>query len=75
MISQMPKLFSRIDHASNNPSPMDQNDYNKEYLQYLEYALQRYLIDLEGYSETDARTKVLQDFALVEEQAKKAGYL
>ena len=54
---------------------MDQNHYNKEYHQYLEYALRRYLIDSKGYSETDARTKVLQDFALVEEQAKKAGYL
>ena len=53
---------------------MDQN-YNKEYRQYLEYALQRYLINSEGYSETDARTKVLQDFELVEERAKKAGFL
>ncbi len=54
---------------------MDPNQYQKEYRQYLEYALQRYLIENHQYSENDARTKVMQDFEEVERQARKDGYL
>lgn len=54
---------------------MDHNQYNKEYRQYLEYALQRYLIEHKDYSEFDARTKVMQDFEEVELQARKDGFL
>ena len=36
--------------------------YNKEFQDYYEYALERFLIDIHGYSERDARIKVMQDF-------------
>ena len=38
-----------------------------EYQQYADYALERYLIEKEGYSEYDARVKVMQDY----EEVKK----
>ena len=33
-----------------------------EYEQYASYALERYLIEKEGYDEYDAKVKVMQDF-------------
>ena len=33
-----------------------------EYEQYAEYALERYLIEKEGYEEYDAKVKVMQDY-------------
>ena len=33
-----------------------------EYEQYAEYALERYLIEKEGYEEYDAKVKVIQDY-------------
>jgi len=41
--------------------------YNKEFQEYYEYALERFLIETHGYSERDARIKVAQDF----EEVKK----
>ena len=39
--------------------------YNKEYDQYYNYALERYLIEQEGYEDWDATIAVMQDFDLV----------
>ena len=36
--------------------------YNKEYRQYYFYALEQFLIKTYGYSEHDARIKVMQDY-------------
>ena len=36
--------------------------YNKEFQDYYEYALERFLIEIHGYSERDARIKVMQDY-------------
>ena len=36
--------------------------YNKEYEQYYIYALEQFLINTYGYSEYDAKVKVMQDF-------------
>ena len=41
--------------------------YGQEYEQYASYALERYLIEKEGYNEYDAKLKVLQDY----EEVKK----
>ena len=41
--------------------------YNKEYEQYYIYALERFLINTYGYSEYDAKVKVMQDFDEVKE--------
>ena len=38
------------------------NRYNKEYEQYFIYALEQFLINTYGYSENDAKVKVMQDF-------------
>ena len=38
-----------------------------EYQQYADYALERYLIEKEGYDEYDAKVKVMQDY----EEVKK----
>ena len=54
---------------------MTENQYHKEYLEYLELALQRFLEEKEGLSELDARIQVLQDFENVENRARLAGYL
>ena len=54
---------------------MTENQYNKEYREYLEFALQKYLQEKEGLSECDARTQVMQDFENVEKRARLAGYL
>ena len=53
----------------------DQNSYHKEYRTYMEYALQRFLIDKKGFSEYDAKIKVMRDFEEVESEAKEQGYL
>mgnify|MGYP003321099457 FL=1 len=34
--------------------------YKQEYEQYADYALERYLIEKEGYDEYDAKVKVMQ---------------
>lgn len=49
--------------------------YNKEYRAYMEYALQRFLIEVKGYSEYDARVKVMQDFKIIETEAKKERFI
>ena len=54
--------------------PMTENQYHKEYREYLEFALQKYLQEKEGLSEYDARTQVMQDFENVEKRARLAGY-
>ena len=36
--------------------------YRQEYEMYADYALERYLIDKEGYNEYDAKVKVMQDY-------------
>lgn len=53
----------------------EESAYNKEYRLYMEYALQRYLIEKKGYSEYDANIKVMRDFEEVEQEAKQARYL
>ena len=54
---------------------MTENQYHKEYREYLEFALQKFLQEEEGLSEYDARTQVMQDFENVEKRARLAGYL
>ena len=49
--------------------------YNKEYRMYMEYALQRYLIEKKGYTEEDAKLKVLQEFEEVEQSAIADKYI
>ena len=44
-------------------------------LDYLTYALQRYLIEHCNYTEKDAEIKVMQDFEEVEQEAREAGFL
>ena len=39
--------------------------YNKEYDQYYNYALERYLIEQEGYDNWDASVAVMQDFDII----------
>ena len=36
--------------------------YKQEYEQYADSALERYLIEKEGYNEYDAKVKVMQDY-------------
>ena len=43
------------------------NRYNKEYEQYYAYALEQFLIKTYGYSEHDAKVKVMGDFEEVKE--------
>ena len=38
---------------------MTENQYHKEYREYLEFALQKYLQEKEGLSEYDARTQAV----------------
>ena len=45
---------------------MTENQYHKEYREYLEFALQKFLQEKEDLSEYDARTQVMQDFENVE---------
>ena len=45
--------------------------YNKEYRQYYIYALEQFLIKTYGYSEHDARIKVMQDYDEVKEDLKE----
>lgn len=54
---------------------MDPSQYHQEYRAYMELALQRFLIEQHGFTEHDARTKVMQDFEEVEREARKSGYL
>ena len=42
--------------------------YNKEYDQYYNYALERYLIEQEGYEDWDATIAVMQDFVIVKQK-------
>ena len=42
----------------NGPKMKDRQEYE----QYAEYALERYLIEKEGYEEYDAKVKVMQDY-------------
>ena len=51
------------------------NSYHKEFQAYMTYALQRFLIDKKGFSEYDAKIKVMRDFEEVEAEAKEQGYL
>ena len=44
-----------------------ENRYNKEYGQYYIYALEQFLIKTYGFSEYDAKVKVMQDFDEVKE--------
>lgn len=53
----------------------DLNAYNKEYHMYMEYALQRYLIEKKGCSEYDAQIKVMRDFEDVKEEATKDHFI
>lgn len=60
------------------PNPetfMDPSQYHQEYRAYMEFALQRFLIEQRGFTEYDAKTKVMQDFEEVEREAREAGYL
>ena len=43
------------------------NRYNKEYEQYYIYALEQFLIKIYGFSEHDAKVKVMQDIDDVKE--------
>ena len=43
------------------------NRYNKEYEQYYKYALEQFLIKTYGYTEHDAKVKVMEDFEEVKE--------
>ena len=45
--------------------------YNKEYQQYYIYALEQFLIKTYGYSEHDARIKVMQDYDEVKEDFER----
>jgi len=45
--------------------------YNKEYRQYYFYALEQFLIKTYGYSEHDARIKVMQDYDEVKEDFER----
>jgi len=47
------------------------NRYNKEYDQYFVYALEQFLIKKRGYSEYDAKTKVMQSFEEVKDDFEK----
>ena len=47
--------------------------YNKEYRQYYIYALEQFLIKTYGYSEHDARIKVMQDYDEVKEDFERKG--
>ena len=42
-----------------------------EYELYVEYALQKWLVEEKGYSEYDAKIKVMQDFEEVKEKYNK----
>lgn len=60
------------------PNPetfMDPSQYHQEYRAYMEFALQRFLIEQRDFTEYDAKTKVMQDFEEVEREAREAGYL
>ena len=45
--------------------------YNKEYQQYYIYALEQFLIKTYGFSEHDARIKVMQDYDGVKEDFER----
>ena len=49
------------------------NRYNREYEQYYIYALEQFLIKTYGYSEHDAKVKVMQDFDEVNEDYEIKG--
>lgn len=62
-----------------NPSKgnsMDaENSYQKEYRLYMEYALERYLIENKGIEEDVAKLRVMQDFEIVMKEAQADKYL
>ena len=45
--------------------------YNNEYRQYYFYALEQFLIKTYGYSEHDARIKVMQDYDEIKEDFER----
>ena len=45
--------------------------YNKEYRQYYFYALEQFLIKTYGFSEHDARKKVMKDYDEVKEDFER----
>ena len=47
------------------------NKYNKEYEQYFVYALEQFLVKTKGYSDYDAKIKVMQNFEEVKEEFEK----
>jgi hypothetical protein len=47
------------------------NRYNKEYEQYYIYALEQFLIKTYGYTEHDAKVKVMGNFKEVKEVFEK----
>jgi hypothetical protein len=49
------------------------NRYNKEYEQYYIYALEQFLIKTYGYTELDAKVKVMGDFEEVKEDFENNG--
>ena len=51
------------------------NRYNKEYEQYYTYALEQFLIKTYGYSEHDAKVKVMGDFEEVKEDFENKGII
>ena len=51
---------------------MDPSQYHQEYRAYMEFALQRFLIEQRDFTEYDAKTKVMQDFEEVEREAREA---
>ena len=67
------KNYKQWDDHWNNNVPVDSYFGNykhqdslmkdrQEYGMYAEYALERYLIEKEGYNEYDAKVKVMQDY-------------
>ena len=48
-----------------------ENRYNKEFRQYDIYALEQFLIKTYGFSDHDARKKVMQDYDEVKEDFER----
>ena len=46
--------------------------YKQEFEQYADYALERYLIEKEGYDEYSAKVKVMQDYDEVKKWFEEA---
>jgi len=76
------KNYKQWDDHWNNNVPVDSYFGNykhqdslmkdrQEYGMYAEYALERYLIEKEGYNEYDAKVKVMQDYDEVKDWFEK----